>query len=161
MSPEDNLAALGVRQLPPTPLGDERVDNANVADVNDEPCRDRSRLVEAVPAQTESDFETDRGALVRLSAGDVAPFVELVKQDPGFPFEPDAIAALNRLARDRPADFERLRSRLKADTHVRLAALETAMKAAAAVAMQQTVLANRSSTTRSIHGMSRLRAPSS
>jgi hypothetical protein len=103
MSPEENLAALGVCRLPPTPCGGESVDRANVADANAAPCRDRSGLVEATP-QTESDFETDRGALVRLAAGDVAPFVELVKQDPGFPFEPDAIAALNRLTKNRPAD---------------------------------------------------------
>jgi hypothetical protein len=132
MSPEDNLAALGVRQLPPTPLGEESVDRANAADVNDAPFPDRSTLAEATSGQEGSDFETDREALVRLAAGDVAPFVELIKQDPGFPFEPDAIAALNRLTKNRPADFERLRSRLKADTQVRLAALEAVMKAAAA-----------------------------
>ena len=131
MSPEENLAALGVRQLPPTTLGEESVDRTNVVDVHDAPCRDNSRRVEAASAQAESRFETDGDALVRLAAGDVAPFVEFVKQDPGFPFEPDAIAALNRLTKNRPADFERLRSRLKTDTHVRLAALEAAMKAAA------------------------------
>ena len=131
MSPEENLAALGVRQLPPAPLGEESVDRANVADVGDAPCRDNSRPVEAASVETKSDLERGRDALVRLAAGDVGPFVEFVKQDPGFPFEPDAIAALNRLTKKRPADFERLRSRLKADTQVRLAALEAVMKVAA------------------------------
>jgi hypothetical protein len=132
MNPEENLAALGVRQLPPTPLGEESVDSANVADAKDAPGRDGSRLVEATSAHAVSDFKTDREVLVRLAAGDVGPFVELAKQDPGFPFEADAIAALNRLTKNRPADFERLRSRLKADTHIRVTALEAVMKTAAA-----------------------------
>ncbi len=71
-------------------------------------------------------------AVAGLATGEIAPFVKLARCDPGFPFEADAIAALNRLARHRLADFERLRSRLKANTHVRLPALEAAMKAEAA-----------------------------
>ena len=81
--------------------------------------------------RAEPTVEADRDTLVKLAAGDIAPFFELAERDPGFPFEPDTIAALNRLARDRRADFERLRSVLKAGKRVRLSALEAAMKAQA------------------------------
>ena len=37
------------------------------------------------------------------------------KSDPGFPFEPEVIAALKTFRKDRPADWQRLRSRLKAE----------------------------------------------
>jgi hypothetical protein len=140
MSPEENLAALRVRRLSPTVLGEESVVRASVADVNGAPCPESGRPGEANSAQTGS--EAVRQSLVGLAAGDIAPFVEVAKQDPGFPFEQDAIAALNRLTRDRAADFERLRLRLKADTQVRLAALEAVMKAAAADSGSDT--ANRS-----------------
>jgi putative DNA primase/helicase len=71
---------------------------------------------------------TEREAIVKLFEGDISAFVSLAKADPGFPFEPEAIGALSRIAR---ADFERLRARLKADSQVRLPALEAALKVAA------------------------------
>ena len=74
------------------------------------------------------DLHAARQAIAKLITGDIAPFVERAEADPGFPFEPEAIGALSRIAR---ADFERLRVRLKADSQVRLPALEAAMKAAA------------------------------
>ena len=37
MSPEENLEALGLRRLPPTPLCDEDVKVEGAADVNGEP----------------------------------------------------------------------------------------------------------------------------
>ena len=88
----------------------------------------RSRLLRN---RLNSDFEASREPLLRLAAGDIAPFLELAKNDPGFPFEPDAISALNQLVRNRRADFEGLRSGLKAERRVRLSALEAAMKAQA------------------------------
>jgi putative DNA primase/helicase len=69
----------------------------------------------------------DREAIAKLLRGDIAAFVQRAQADPGFPFEPEAIAALNLLA---PANFERIRARLKADSQVRLPALAGAMKAA-------------------------------
>jgi hypothetical protein len=56
--------------------------------------------------------------------------VERAKSDPGAPFEPVEIAMLRNTARNCPADFERLRARLRAETKVRLPALEAVMKAA-------------------------------
>ena len=49
----------------------------------------RSRLLRN---RLKSDFEASREPLLRLAAGDIAPFLELAKNDPGFPFEPDAIS---------------------------------------------------------------------
>jgi Protein of unknown function (DUF3631) len=106
MSPEENLKALGLHRLPPTLLCDEGVNVDNATDVND-----------------------GSESLVKLADGDIAPFLEFAKRDPGFPFEPDAIAALNQLAIHRRADFERLRLGLKAGVRIRLSALEAAMKA--------------------------------
>ena len=74
----------------------------------------------------------ERDAIAKLGAGDLAAFVARAKADAGFPFEPEAIEALNRLAKQRAPDFERLRARLKAETKVRFAALEAVMKAEAA-----------------------------
>jgi Protein of unknown function (DUF3631) len=71
----------------------------------------------------------ERNALAALAGGDFAPFVGLAKADPGYPFEPSAIEALGKLAKDRRPDYERLRSRLKSETGVRVPALETAMQA--------------------------------
>ena len=105
------------------------VNRANAADANGARGPDAPSPVEATSVETASDPGPLREALTRLAAADFASFVELSKRDPGLPFEPDALAALNRLAKDRPADFERLRSRLKADSHVRVTALEAAMKA--------------------------------
>jgi Protein of unknown function (DUF3631) len=128
MSPEENLEALGMRQLQPTPLADESVNRASVPDVNGAHGADAPSPVENPSPNVESNFEAKRGAVAGLVTGELASFVGLAKRDPGFPFEADSIVALNQLAKDRRADFERLRSRLKADTHVRLPALENAMK---------------------------------
>jgi hypothetical protein len=72
----------------------------------------------------------EQEALDALAGGDLTSFVELAKADPGFPFEPNAVAALNKLAKSRPADFERLRAGLKAEK-VRVAALEATMRVGA------------------------------
>jgi hypothetical protein len=131
MSPEENLKALGLHRLPPTPLFDEGVSPNHAADVNGEPECSGLLSVETPSEHAEPAIEPGSEFLVKLAAGDIAPFLELVKRDPGFPFEPDAIAALNQLAIHRRADFERLRSGLKAGKRVRLSALEAAMKAQA------------------------------
>jgi hypothetical protein len=81
------------------------------------------------PAQNGRDLDAEREAIVKLTEGDLAPFVARTKVDPGFPFEPQAIAALNSFSWNHPSDFERLRARLKAETKVRLTALEAALKA--------------------------------
>jgi hypothetical protein len=128
MSPEENLEALGLCRLPPTPLCDDDVEVGGAADLNGE---DGLRSAETSPEQAGPTVEPGPESLVKLAAGEIAPFFELAERDPGFPFEPDTIAALNRLARDRRADFERLRSVLKAGKRVRLSALEAAMKAQA------------------------------
>ena len=107
MSPEENLVALGLRQLPPTPLCDEDVKVEDAAGVNGEPKPSGPRPAETSSEQAEPAVEPGRESLVKLAAGDIAPFFELAERDPGFPFEPDTIDALNRLARDRRADFER------------------------------------------------------
>jgi hypothetical protein len=73
----------------------------------------------------------EREAIAKLGGGDLAAFVARAKADAGFPFEPEAIEALNQLAKRRAPDFERLRTRLKAETKVRFAALEATMKAEA------------------------------
>ncbi len=86
----------------------------------------RSRLL---PNWLKPPSRTGLESLLRLAACDIVPFIALAKHDPGFPFEPGPISALNQLAKDRPADFERLRSKLKTDKGVRLPALEAAMKA--------------------------------
>ncbi len=76
------------------------------------------------------DLDSDREAIAKLIQGDIAAFVARAKTDAGFPFEPGAIQALSQLAKRAP-DFERLRARLKDETKVRLAALESAMRAEA------------------------------
>jgi hypothetical protein len=131
MSLEENLKALGLRRLAPTPLSDEDVKVQDAADFNGEPKAGGLRPAETSSEQAEPAVDPARESLVKLATGDIAPFFELAERDPGFPFEPDTIAALNRLARNRRADFERLRSALKAGKRVRLSALEAAMKAQA------------------------------
>jgi hypothetical protein len=116
----------------PTPLCDEDVNPREAPDLNDESKPGGPLHIDTSPQRTEPDVEKDSEPLARLAAGDIALFLDLAKHDPGFPFEPDAIAAVNRLVRDRRADFERLRLGLKAEKRVRVSALEAAMKAAAA-----------------------------
>jgi putative DNA primase/helicase len=139
MSPEENLDALGVRRLPPTPLSDEAVKPKSVADVSGESKPSATLPAELCSEPADPDDNKTSEPLARLAAGDIAPFLEIAKSDPGFPFEPDAITALSRLARDSRADFERLRSKLKTDTQVRLPALEAEMKAEAARSNDDTV----------------------
>ena len=92
-------------------------------------------LREAQPLVAQSEERNPNGereAIAKLGAGDLSAFVARAKADAGFPLEPEAIEALNQLARRRAPDFERLRARLKAETKVRFAALEAVMKAEAA-----------------------------
>ena len=77
--------------------------------------------------------DAEQEIVAKLAEGDSAGFLARAKADVGFPFEPEAIAALNQLAKRRAPDFERLRTQLKAETKVRFAALEAAMKAEAAI----------------------------
>ena len=83
---------------------------------------------ESEAAANGRDLDAEREAIVKLGEGDIAAFVERAKSDPGFPFEPEAISALYGFARRRGADFERLRARMRAETKVRLPALEAAMR---------------------------------
>ena len=71
----------------------------------------------------------EREIVAKLARGDGAAFLARAKSDPGFPFEPEVIAALKTFRKDRPADWQRLRSRLKADSKIHLLALEAALKA--------------------------------
>jgi putative DNA primase/helicase len=115
-TPEEFLARAGVREvLPP----DEQEGNAGKGE-KASPTESKARSQANLAAE-------DRDAIAMLTEGDMALFVERAMEDPGLPFEPDAIAALNSLPR---ANFERLRVRLKADGQVRLPMLEAAMKAA-------------------------------
>ena len=76
--------------------------------------------------------DADRGIVAKLGEGDVAAFLARAREDPGFPFEPAAISALLRFAKDRRANWQRLRAQLKADPKIHLSALEAVMKAEAA-----------------------------
>jgi hypothetical protein len=93
----------------------------------------RGALPEAITAASASWGDAEQEIAAKLAEGDSASFLARAKADVGFPFEPEAIAALNQLARRRAPDFERLRTQLKAETKVRFAALEAAMKAEAAI----------------------------
>jgi Protein of unknown function (DUF3631) len=132
MSPEEEFKLLGVGRLPPTPISNEDANAGDATDVNGKPKPSDPSVTNAPLEQDESAAEPDSGPLAELATGDIEPFLELAKHDPGCPFESDTIAALNRLAKDRRPDFERLWARLKTDRRVRLRALETAMKADAA-----------------------------
>jgi hypothetical protein len=84
------------------------------------------------PAALEEEQKAvQKDALERMAAdGVLDPFIALAAKDPGFPFEPSALGALNILAFQKGPDFQRLRARLKAETKVSVSALESAMKAA-------------------------------
>ena len=73
--------------------------------------------------------DAERDTVVRLAEGDSAAFLARAREDPGFPFEPAAITALLRFAKDRRADWQRLRAQLKAEPKIHLSALEAVMKA--------------------------------
>jgi Protein of unknown function (DUF3631)/Toprim domain len=75
--------------------------------------------------------DAEREIVAKLALGDSAAFLARAKNDPGFPFEPEAIAALNKLAKDRRPDWQRLRARLKTDRKIHLSALEATMRAEA------------------------------
>jgi hypothetical protein len=93
----------------------------------------RGATPEATTAASASWGDAEREIVAKLAEGDSGGFLARAKADVGFPFEPEAIAALNQLAKRRAPDFERLRTQLKAETKVRFAALEAAMKAEAAI----------------------------
>ena len=76
--------------------------------------------------------DAERDTVVRLAEGDSAAFLARAREDPGFPFEPAAITALLRFAKDRRADWQRLRAQLKAEPKIHLSALEAVMKAESA-----------------------------
>ena len=76
--------------------------------------------------------DAEREIAAKLADGDSAAFLARAKEDPGFPFEPAAISALLRLAKDRRADWQRLRAQLKAEPKIHLSALEAVMKAESA-----------------------------
>jgi hypothetical protein len=76
--------------------------------------------------------DAERDTVVKLAEGDSAAFLARAREDPGFPFEPAAISALLRFAKDRRADWQRLRAQLKAEPKIHLSALEAVMKAESA-----------------------------
>jgi putative DNA primase/helicase len=83
------------------------------------------------PAQTDT-----AEILERLTEGDIDPFVRRASQDVGFPFEAGSLAALIVLCEQKKnlPDFQRLKTRLKAETDVSVSALVAAMKATARAA---------------------------
>jgi Bifunctional DNA primase/polymerase, N-terminal len=93
----------------------------------------RGALPEATTAASASWGDAEQEIVAKLAEGDSAGFLARAKADVGFPFEPQAIAALNQLAKRRAPNFERLRTQLKGETKVRFAALEAAMRAEAAI----------------------------
>ena len=68
--------------------------------------------------------DAERDTVVRLAEGDSAAFLARARDDPGFPFEPAAISALLRFAKDRRADWQRLRAQLKAEPKIHLRRLK-------------------------------------
>jgi hypothetical protein len=94
------------------------------------PLNDKSAETEEMAASSTRGWGDDeREICATLVRGNAAAFLARATTDAGFPFEPEAIAALNSVARNRPPDFERLRAKLRAKTKVRVPALEAAMKA--------------------------------
>jgi hypothetical protein len=69
-----------------------------------------------------------RDALIKLSQGDVDAYVALSHGDEGFPFEPEAKGALKVFAEQNPADYQRLRRRVKEETPVFMAAFDDIVK---------------------------------
>jgi hypothetical protein len=61
---------------------------------------------------------------------DIDSFVAACTGDPGFPFEPGPLLQLVKLIRASLADFQRLRTRLKDETKVKLGALDDALEVA-------------------------------
>ena len=68
--------------------------------------------------------DADRGIVAKLGEGDVAAFLARAREDPGFPFEPAAISALLRFAKDRrdPAFRSSLRRSARSCGSPRIAA---------------------------------------
>jgi uncharacterized protein (DUF927 family) len=62
--------------------------------------------------------------------GDADPFVARAFKDPGLPFEDDSLVALKALFAKKPAEYHRLRARLKTETDVSVVALEAKMRGA-------------------------------
>ena len=71
------------------------------------------------------DLDAEREAIAKLALGDMDAFVARAAADVSFPFDPEALDALARLI----GPYERLRVRLKAETDVRIAELEKALRA--------------------------------
>jgi hypothetical protein len=56
--------------------------------------------------------DAQRAAIEKLAKGDIKPFIESAENDHLFPLEDPAIAALAKLEKERPKEWERLRARL-------------------------------------------------
>jgi Protein of unknown function (DUF3631) len=93
------------------------------------PYEDESGEAEGMAASS-TPGDDEREIFAKLARGDGTDFLTRAKTDPGFPFEPEAIAALNKFAKDRPADWQRLRAQLKT-SKILVSALEAMMKAEA------------------------------
>jgi Domain of unknown function (DUF6371) len=92
------------------------------------PYEDESGEAEEIAASFTPRWRDDeREIFAKLALGDAADFLTRAKTDPGFPFEPEAIAALNKFAKGRPPDWQRLRAQLKT-SKILLSALEALMK---------------------------------
>jgi hypothetical protein len=83
---------------------------------------------EGNPAPSEADREHE--ALLRLLGGDRAPFIERVKINVGFAFEPKTLAAIITLKDGGRAGYEQLIVDLRRETKVRIAPFEAAMRTA-------------------------------
>jgi putative DNA primase/helicase len=81
--------------------------------------------------------DNQQDILAKLGQGDMDAFVARCANDPAFPFEPEALGALIFLVGQNLANYERLRTRLKDETKVRLAALDNALKKEAAKLLGQ------------------------
>jgi hypothetical protein len=132
--PDDETYAAEVRKLAKTvdPSDLDLTVKVGERDVESRKRRRTGRKSAASDAEKKDgngrDPFDERVAIARLDEGDISDFVERAKSDPGLPFEPEAVAALNKLKRLRAADFERLLARLKA-AKVRTGALLAAMTA--------------------------------
>jgi hypothetical protein len=85
---------------------------------------------EAEPSEAQSEPDREHEALLRLLGGDRTPFIELVKVNVGFAFEPKTLAAVIALKEGSQADYERLIADLRRETKLRIAPFEAAARAA-------------------------------
>jgi hypothetical protein len=82
------------------------------------------------PETPARDVDAELEAIVHLTGGDFTPFIERVKVDVGLIHELDSLAAINNLKSRNGADYARLIARLRAETKVRIAPFEAALRAA-------------------------------